>query len=909
MSDVFGGGGGGFITVDEYNADEALQQAQIDALNSYNNASLTGRIVILEQYDSNQDILNSAVAVSLSNKLNTSTFNTFTTNQTIIDSNQNNSILTKADKNYVDSTFQTISGMSNYQTVSAMSNYATNSSVTSSISSYHDLSKADKIYVDSTFYPLNTNPNNYQTLSNVSTSISLYHDNSKLDTSLASSTYYPLTNPNNFQTYNNVVSLIGTYQDNQNIINASTYQTIIGMNSYATNANLTSAINALNLPQTAANTPTTSIPGVIGTNVQDNLASLQNNINGIVVSGTGFDANTTTILGQLNQSWNGHDLPYNIIPTKLSSPSYAHWWYILSGIDQFLGRTDPVNHRIFTIGLTDIGANTLLFTINAGTGNASAGVDILKFYKNGDFIIQDNLGESFSIKGSGNTIKFKSNTTTIQCGSNPSKNLQNLISEEQLMWNAIGGNLSFLTPINQNLNTSQTPSFNGLIIPNSISLDNNGQIINYDGGINQVVNISRDGILINGYGGGVINGTVMFQINSSNNVKSSCDIDNSGNANFDGTISCKQLVNTGTSTLSGVSVTILNATSGITSPSISVGGNNLLPWYFSTEDSISLLSNSTKGNSYYNQNVMIGFNNAYNSRSNSAIPELKGYQHIGNFVGITNYIPTSSVIIGNNHNISPALTTDTGDKSTIMIGANNTIVGGFESQNTIIGYNNNCNYYSTYDLNRICIGNNNDCHGINSICVGMNNGPGLTSLSGNLATSYTFGANWNTYYATGNDNILHDNSILLGDRNKGPARIVLPDLKVYENASYLNGVNIQVAASTTIAGFTLVKNTSARRNKKDIKDIDFPIDDFMKIKSVEYRVNGADNSLESLEIGLIADDLVGIPLWQRCVRYSLDDNGNKQVQDLDYARMISGLINIVQKQQIQINNLLLKMGS
>jgi hypothetical protein len=659
------------------------------------------------------------------------------------------------------------------------------------------------------------------------------------------------------------------------------------------------ALLALNAPQASATVPmTNTIPGAPGTDVQAVLESLQTNITNLSAP-AGLDPYITT---QLN----------GMLTSYLGNPRFvgnSAKWHFLNSVNQNLNTdfiSGPAFRKISLVGgsgVPNVPTQNVIRILGAFTGNQDAVAlninGVGELYSQGREVISGPLIDYYSIDDLGRRLRLRDSTATIGVFGGTQKNLAALISENQLMYNAIGNNLSSLSTVNQNLNSSASPDFYqmrlGLGIvgpgvameivdensnPRSV-LSNTGRYISQDVSGNITSEMSNNGILLSGYGLMATDGVVAFQINRPNNAAVATQLRNNGVFTLFGSTRANvslpsfEVNSSGDLTIQGsLNTTLINGV--IVDPTFDYPKN---AWNLTKNTSF------VNGNFGFDRSIVMGFNHTLTQIFNIGPTNKDRFTVIGNNNNSAN-IGRGCNIIGNDNITS-------GDD----VGAIQHIFGNANSCETrtidvIVGNENNLSNISPADTNRVVVGTANIVNG-NSIIVGNLNSHNTTNSQGAIAEVFCLGSNWTSALCDNTLGRVEQNTITLGNPALAlPAKLVLGgELPLYAGPFQLNVIY------TTDRTFDGPKNmfartVSARRYKENIVPKQFSMEDFKKINPVEYNLKGYSHK----QYGMIAEEIDDIPDLQPFVM----KNPNGQCEDIDYRSMVSLLISIVKQQQERI---------
>jgi hypothetical protein len=909
MSDIFGGNSDGGVSKDYVDSANLAQDIIIDSFTSAAVGDLEVRVgdletsvsaldssisiletdvlnrVLISTYNTDKNTQNNTnitLQNNIDNKVNTTTYTTFVNNQGIINSTFQNDISARITTTTANATFATISSLSSYYLNSNPSNFINSTALTpylltttfnNSIMNYYNKTESDNRYVQITNLPAVVDLSPYRKAA---------------DEDVINATFLTSSNA------------------------SSIYQTITNMNNYSTTVQMNAAINAYVPSLNSTQISSAAITGVSGNNVFQQLSSLKTLIDGIVVSGTGFNTDITNFINSMNTSYLGNTLIYNAIT---SSSLRAKFWFDLSKINQNLNtdNTSGVSFRKCTL----VGGSGILNTISSDIfrilGNLNGNNDstaimidsVGQFFSRGRETIGGPTIEYYEISNLGRVFKMRPGAT-IGVYNGTQKLLEDLLTEEQTIWNAIGSNLSNLSTINQNLNTAASPSFYQMSIGNGIigagtalqlfdtnlgiprgQISNTGRFISIASNGSVAVEMS-DSVGLRVFGQGNMSsepfpsiqinrpldtaiasrlfndGSIkLFGSNRSNVNAESVLIDNIGNVNIQGNITCNNVIS---------------------------NGDVIYNPYNMVKGSWDLSKNLTDLSDFgFSQSIVIGHFQTIN-QFNPLISQKNRFIAIGNYNTITE-IKRDSLIMGNSNTVSTDFFGNTGRQT--ILGSNNTLISA--EDDIIIGHNNSLSYLTTNDQNRICIGNNNTTNG-ESISIGFNNNIQATNSLGALSKTFILGNNWNTINAQNTLTQVPSNTVCLGDPSLSEnVRLVMANSFPIYTGTSATAIIMTLDTGINHPTHTFMRSVSARRYKENIESVSFPIEDFKKLKACKYNIIGGDK----LQYGLIAEEVDEIPSMKPFVQ----KNGKGECEDIDYRTMTAMLINIVQKLNDRIEKL------
>ncbi len=983
------------IDIDQLTQDNNISQNSIDILqntndiaslqtsvsNKLNTSTFNSFIISNDVVNLVQDTAILDLQTSLANKLDTSVHNSYVTSQNTLNNTQDTNIanntssisslsLNKADKSALDAFIasQSLKDAQQDLLISTLNGTVGsdpdkldvtvyNTFVSSQSGRDSDQDTAINSKVNLTTYnseqaTQNTNISNLQTQKldistyNTDKALQLTKDNTQDSrlTALESGGGYVTTS-----TYNTFVSnqnAIDSLQDAQlvlleasvaNKLDTATYNadkaltdsTISFLNS-SLNANdvLTDAIDARvdvlearTYPQTALQTPYTAIANITGAlNVQTALASLQTNINNIVVSGTGLDPYIVT---QLN----------TMLTAYLTNPRFtgsAIKWHFLNRIDQDLNSNTTGNPNWPRLAIiSGNGSTSNLDTTRCFSvfGNSTGNNDsyLLSLFKDGRLLSTDKLFVGGSVidlyELSRNGLRLRTTATLGSCDGGASINYNeaiirlNTITQtraEQLR------DLRFPTMIlNIPTQAVATPVFTIYSSESDfypVQITNQGRFSLHHTDNNRVVDMNpNEGIRIKGYGAGGVPDSAVFQINAPADAEARCqmfnngrlrlwgstrpnapapsfDVLTNGDAILQGILSSNQVFTdyVNSNTLLCNSGTITN----FTAVSMTLNGSPLEQWKIGNGI---ILHNTVQFTPSIDKDISI----CTLSRN-----DLNGF--VGSLptvvigANLDVRVMSQSVVLGNSNAVMSASSSQI-DAAAICIGSGNSCTNVASGTQLInIGFGNDTNCVSPQDNSwRISLGSGNVVRGSSSVVVGTFNNVNSSNVNGAINSHYVLGNNWSGSACIGLNGEVRESTVFLGNAlAPNDAYVVLgggglPPANFDQLAS-CQSVSIQWQQGLTNPKGSLVRVPSARKYKKDIKNYDYDISDFMKLRTIEH--NGHCR-------GLIADDVDEITTFKYLVQKL-----NGEVEGLHYEGFVVPLINVVQQQQQKINELETKLN-
>lgn len=845
--------------ISSYNTAEANQDSRLTLLEQGNTTGVSqGQF---NTYVDGQADVNDALNAAILTKLDTSVYNAYTVNQTGIDNAQDAAINSKV----------------------SQSTYDTNKTNT-------DAAIASKVNT-TTFTTFVSNQNNIDSLQDAQLVLLETSVSNKLDTSLYTSDKL-LTDA--------AISFLNSSLNANDTLTAS-IDTRVGV------------LEARTYPQTATQTPINSIVGVSGTNVQAALASLQTNINNVVVSGGGLSPYVNTQLAFIDTQY-------------LTNPKFtgsALKWHLLNRIDQDLSSNTtgtPNWPRLGVVsgnGTTTNLDSTIAFSV-FGNDNGNNDSRCLALYKSGrlmsenKFFIGGPSLKQWEISRDG--IQLKTTATLSSCDGGASANYNDLI---------IKSNAISLTRLTQ-LENLQLPSLI-LNVPNQtagidvfnvfssegsfypLSITNQGRLrIRHTDGNPTLIVSPNEALTLKGYGLGGIADSVVFQVNAPADSEARVQMFNNGRLRLWGSARANGANPAVDTTTSGDM--ILQGT--LTCPTVSAGTVNATNYNGSSASFNSLIVNGIgiDGSVNWKVNDSIFLHNTVSTdllNLNRNVSIIAG--GLNNFGG---QLPTTvigqnlevrcmskSVIIGNN-NLVYSLTQNQSNAAAICIGDSHVMQNVKTGVQLInIGFENEMNSVSTQDNSyRICLGSSNSVRGTSSIVIGTFNNINETNPLGAITGHTCLGINWKASYGVCNGTVIgpRENSIFIGNSLNSGDMIAtfggnsLP-VADFDQLGQCQTINIQWARGNTNAKGTLCRVPSARKYKKDIKPFDYDINEFLKLRTVAH--NGKLR-------GLIADDVNEIDEYKYLV-----ETLNGEVEGLNYSGFVVPLISVVQQQQKEIDEL------
>jgi hypothetical protein len=727
-------------------------------------------------------------------------------------------------------------------------------------------------------------------------------------------------------------AVFNTYTANQNTINTnmqtqlnsfgSDILTISGQaDNNATNiTTLTTNLSAVstrvatlenrNYPQTATETPYTTIPGISGfLTVQSALANLQSNINAIQVSSSGFSAPITQFINNMGTSFNGNGLIYNLLGGAGANNLQSRAWFLLSRLDQDLSSTriTPIAFNRLSLtsantGLSDFNTAKIINVIGNSTGNSDS--SIFAVYKNGNIRCDD----KFTIGGateeqytlSRDALRVKSSSQLQIIGSS------NFINFGQLC--------AVLT--NSRLDQIDTLTFPSLTSNGLVLIRGNNLQINSDGDTESRVNLKKDGS--------------MQLFGDQRNVSN----DPSFQVTRNGDTFLRDLVTTGDITIP--TAKRLNAPDLTVYNDILLAGRSILDRIDETRyayrdfERILLTGRFTIVDAYNGLSDIIlntGTLGLHKS-NNSADTNPYGYLQApfgGLIPVVVGAIPTvsvsynttvrdlnGSIILGQFNEITRSTSAPPFIAPNIAIGQ------GIHMKNLrdspCIGIGTKLNFTNNTPLEqstgyRIAVGFNNRVSGTNTFIFGSDNDIQNADGNGNGTAAedqFVFGRNWTTQYTSGTSTNTQSNSIYLGNATSnesvkctfGGSGFTLLD----PSAGGLP-LGLQTTRGANNPKNTLYIAVSSRKFKKNITNIDVNLHDFMKLRPVNYIYNYGNDETAIVRHGLIAEEVEENPSFAHMCVYSENDNKEKELLSLDYPSIIAQLINVNQQLLKRIDNL------
>jgi len=856
-----------------------------------------GRLLELENEQIIQNGLIASNGVLIASKVSTSSFNSQISDITAINSSLQSQITTEKNKNDVQDT-----RLSSVESINAIQSTA---------------------------------------ISDLQTSVGAININGKLDTAVYDANNIVVLNKNNQQDsrLNNLEASDVSIASSIDGINANLNNLVIvdnGINSRV------AILEARPFPITASLVNSNTITGVAGNDVQTNLVSLKTLIDGISTSSSGFPLEITTLINNMDVRWQSNTKITEITPTSGPSNLQAKLWSDIAKIDQDLSSnrtTGPLFKRL---------------NISAGSGSPTAGIafsvrgavtgnnDNTLFQINSHGLVNGFGRDVISgpifpcFEYSRNGIKFPAGTATVSTFEGNSVDYDTMITESK----------RFTSHVNQQLNTNSTPSFSAVNIIDSsgntsnkifniknsagndlINAYNGGQLdifsttgsplIRTIAGSNQLVLEGENRlqgptyILNRAFNLNNVNGLQFKSVDDFSTERAFITMTNPTNQNLsaaymnsgriflynpnNSTAICTE-INTGSIILRSLtslenkfvannngSLQLFGDTrsnpantsfevnttgivqcesvfvrTDVSAPSAlfntmfcNIGTIGTGPLIFNTGLNNIVINNiiGNQENGTTQNNIILG-NNIFNNSTNSIC--------VGKNNTITNN--AAALMLGNSNIISG----NTGTRKQIILGDGNQAI--LESSNTLIGHNNKLenNDGSTFS-------------GISNICIG---------------------SNWNSTYLgsyTTENGALQFNTILLGDPGSGPGGIVFGGGLKSIASSLSLPVRMTISRTNVAPAYQFVVDTSTIRDKENVNDVDYNVQKFMQIKPKIY--NRKNDDKKNIEHGMIAEELN--ELFPEFVM-----RDNEKCMGIDYARISCLLINVVQKQQQQIDSLL-----
>lgn len=675
-------------------------------------------------------------------------------------------------------------------------------------------------------------------------------------------------------------------------------------------------------PQTANQTPYTAIPGISGfLTVQSALSNLQANINNIVTTNSGFATPITQFINNMGNSYLGNGLIYNLLGGVGANNLQSRAWYHLARLDQDLSvtRTTPVAFNRLSLtsantGLSDFNTAKILNILGNSTGNSDS--SIFSIYKNGNircddkFIIGGPTVEQYSLSRSALRVNSSNFLQIIDTG------------------NSVNFNDLTILGRNDRLNQINLLKFPNLTSDGLLLIRGNNLQINSDGDTESRVNIKKDGSI------------QLFgdQRADSNNP--------SFNVARNGDTLVRDLTTTGNITIP--------TDRRLNTPDITVYTDILLAGR-SILDRIAEMKFAYRDN----ERILLSGRFTITDGSYNGIPDIiintgTTGLHSSNFWADTNpygYLQAPfggliPVFIGGIPTVNISYNTIAKElNGSVVLGqfneitrspsapsfiAPNVVIGqGIHMKNLInspcIGIGTKLNFTNNTPLeqstgSRIGMGFNNRISGTNTFVIGSDNDVQNADGNGNGSAAediYVFGRNWNTQYTSGTSTNTSSNSIFLGNAASGEA----PKLTIGGSGFTMLDpgagglpLGIQTTRGTNNPKNTLYIAVSSKKYKKNITDINVNLNDFMKLRPVNYIYNydnllqkdsekidnlqskfHSDDSTAKTRYGLIAEDVEEIDQFKHMVIYAENEKNEKEILSLDYPSIIAQLIQVNQQ--------------
>lgn len=143
-------------------------------------------------------------------------------------------------------------------------------------------------------------------------------------------------------------------------------------------------------------------------------------------------------------------------------------------------------------------------------------------------------------------------------------------------------------------------------------------------------------------------------------------------------------------------------------------------------------------------------------------------------------------------------------------------------------------------------------------------------------------------------NLLMDNNEIMARSNGGSSTLYLQ----------WSGGNLYVGTGTHYY-YGSWNQGSDRRLKKDIKNLEYGLNEILKLRPVDYYWKKGDNNKRS--IGLIAQEVE--PIIDELVAISDDEENEEEIMSVNYIGLVPVLINAMQEQQKQIEDLKKQLGT
>ena len=733
-------------------------------------------------------------------------------------------------------------------------------------------------------------------ITNLQTSINGININGKLDTALYN--VDQVARANIQSTNNNRLTSL-------EMADTSTAAAINGINNNINNLviadnSLDSRIDVLEarpFPLTASLVPSNTIVGVAGNDVQTNIISLKNLIDGISVSSSGFSLPITTLVNNMDVRF-GASTKLTELSSSGVNNGQAKAWSHVAQLDQNLNSSFINGASFRRLALFADPAGAFAFIIKGGVVGDS---DVFRVNSSGMLssigrdVVSGPLIDNYNISRSGLLLK---NTASLSTFEGNQIGINTLIDESKRFTTFV--NQALNTTSNVNFATIQSGSFtvnDGLVMEDTrsersyikckkqdnsegINITNTGRMILYKSNVRSAeinennlflylnpfntnlptIEIGSDGVIIRKTDASLefshwhrANGSYQaFGTTRVNPNLPSFSCDTTGNVSCHN-ITCNNIISpTLDAIVADLNYKVPNYSINLT--------NTTLPNSIGSLTGCNVLGVNNDIVIAHNCNI-IGNTNLFNSVNRQ--PDFV------NLIGWENYVSGINSIVN---------------------GFNNNAIGG---NNYIFGWNNNASNEDPLNRGNLIFGNNNNViDGSNNNIIGSGN---TTLNSGNY---YIIGGNWNNgdkYTNTSNNPF--QNNILLGDATIGGPRasmIVGNGLRLNTSGDTLP-VSMVMVRDATSAQHSLVLSTSSRRYKENIEDFDYDVQQFAKIKVRKY--NRIGNKRD--EVGLIAEEMAELGYGEYVCR-----NEEGECEGLNYDKMVCMLISVVQKQQRQIDSLL-----